>query len=604
MKYLAHVSISLILFFVIPATAFTENTNFTTSHFSGSGNCATCHDNLTDTSGENVSIARDWGTSMMANSTKDPFWQAKVATELERNPQLATTINDTCTKCHAPMANYEITKIQGGDITLFGTDGILNPNHALYDAGMNGVSCTVCHQIANDGTLGTLDGFSGHYSINNTKTIYGQYNDIFGQPMINNTGYTPTYSAHVSDSALCATCHNLKTPFVDDQGNIVSTGTGFPEQMPYTEWQLSIFDDAGSNPQSCQDCHMPETTSKVSNRPNWLGTKDGFAKHELVGANTTMLTMLRDNAAQLGVTSSNMDLSIIRARAMLQSAASVEIVSASVNNGTLEARVKVQNNSGHKAPTSYPSRRMWLNFKVTDSNNNIVFESGKINADGSIVEADNDVDQAKFEQHYNLITSNKQVQIYEPVMVDTNGNITYTLLRAERYIKDNRLTPKGFNKSNVPSDSDVAVLGAAADDTDFNLGSDEITYSVPVAVAGELNVSVSLNYQTIAHGFLQDLYRDAHLQQVQTFKTLYDAQSLKHEQVASAQTTVVSDVDPNPDFDGNLVVNAADLAFFKTKFFSSDPDADLNGDGVVNAVDLAILKSMFFNAPGPSEPVP
>ena len=504
------------------------------------------------------------------------------------------------------MANYEITKVQGGDITLFGADGILNPNHALYDAGMNGVSCTVCHQITDDGTLGTLPGFSGHYNINDTKTIYGQYSDIFGQPMINNTGYTPAYSAHVSDSALCATCHNLKTPFVDANGDVISTTpeSGFPEQMPYTEWQQSIFDDAGSNPQSCQDCHMPKTTSKVSNRPGWLGTKDGFAKHELVGANTTMLTMLRDNAAQLGVTSSNMDLSIIRARAMLQSAASVEIVSASVNNGTLEARVKVQNNSGHKAPTSYPSRRMWLNFKVTDSNNNIVFESGKINADGSIVEADNDVDQAKFEQHYNLITSNKQVQIYEPVMVDTNGNITYTLLRAERYIKDNRLTPKGFNKSNVPSDSDVAVLGAAADDTDFNLGSDEITYSVPVAVAGELNVSVSLNYQTIAHGFLQDLYRDAHLQQVQTFKTLYDAQSLKHEQVASAQTTVVSDVDPNPDFDGNLVVNAADLAFFKTKFFSSDPDADLNGDGVVNAVDLAILKSMFFNAPGPSEPVP
>ena len=531
-----------ILLFLFSFSTYAENTNFTTSHFSGSGNCASCHDDLTDTTGENVSITRDWGTSMMANATKDPFWQAKVATELERNPHLATMINDTCTRCHAPMANYEITKVQGGDITLFGADGILNPNHALYDAGMNGVSCTVCHQITDDGTLGTLPGFSGHYNINDTKTIYGQYSDIFGQPMINNTGYTPAYSAHVSDSALCATCHNLKTPFVDANGDVISTTpeSGFPEQMPYTEWQQSIFDDAGSNPQSCQDCHMPKTTSKVSNRPSWLGTKDGFAKHELVGANTTMLTMLRDNAAQLDVTSSNMDLSINRARAMLQSAASVEIVSAAVNNGTLEARIKVQNNSGHKAPTAYPSRRMWLNFKVTDSNNNIVFESGKINADGSIDGADNDSDQTRFEPHYNLITSADQVQIYEPVMVDTEDNITYTLLRAARYIKDNRLTPKGFNKlNNIPED--VAVLGNAYDDTDFNLGSDELTYSIPLAVAGELNVSVSLNYQAIAHGFLQDLYRDAHLPQVQTFKTLYDAQSLKHEQVTSAQTTVVSD---------------------------------------------------------------
>lgn len=58
--------------------------------------------------------------------------------------------------------------------------------------------------------------------------------------------------------------------------------------------------------------------------------------------------------------------------------------------------------------------------------------------------------------------------------------------------------------------------------------------------------------------------------------------------------------DCDPDFDNNLVVNAADLAYFKTKFFTSDPDADLNGNGVVNAADLAILKTFFFKPPGPS----
>ena len=60
----------------------------------------------------------------------------------------------------------------------------------------------------------------------------------------------------------------------------------------------------------------------------------------------------------------------------------------------------------------------------------------------------------------------------------------------------------------------------------------------------------------------------------------------------------------DPDFDNDLTVNAADLAYFKTKFFSSDPDADLNGDSVVNAADLAILKTMFFKPPGPSGLVP
>lgn len=60
----------------------------------------------------------------------------------------------------------------------------------------------------------------------------------------------------------------------------------------------------------------------------------------------------------------------------------------------------------------------------------------------------------------------------------------------------------------------------------------------------------------------------------------------------------------DPDLNNDLVINAADLAIFKTKFFSSDAEADLNGDGVVNAADLAILKTMFFKPPGPSGLVP
>jgi hypothetical protein len=56
----------------------------------------------------------------------------------------------------------------------------------------------------------------------------------------------------------------------------------------------------------------------------------------------------------------------------------------------------------------------------------------------------------------------------------------------------------------------------------------------------------------------------------------------------------------DPDFDNNGVVNAADLAYMKTNFFTADADADLDGSGVVNAADLAILKAMFFGPPGPS----
>ncbi len=534
-----------------------EDAFFSTAHFLGSGNCTLCHDNLRDAAGDDVSIVRDWGGSMMANAAKDPFWKAKVAAELARNPHLAPVINDKCTQCHAPMANYEIVRNQGAEIELLGPNGILDPSSPWHPAASDGVSCTLCHQIEDSPTLGTLAGFSGHYEINPNRTLYGPFQDIFPQPMIIQTGYTPAFGPQISDSALCATCHNLKTPFVDEAGNILSDTpeAEFPEQMPYTEWEHSVFADDGASPASCQSCHLPAATAAVSNRPMWLDPKAGFAKHHFAGANTVMLTLLRDHAAKLGVAAApgDLDLGIQRARAMLQGAARLEILSAEVADGALEARLRITNESGHKAPTSYPSRRIWLHFKVTDPAGQVLFESGRPNADGSITGADNDLDRAAVEPHYPLITSPDQVQIYETIMGDSDGDTTFTLLRAAQYLKDNRLTPKGFDKRQVPAD--VAVHGQAYDDPDFNLGRDEITYRVPVSGTEALTITADLLYQPLAHGFVQDLYLDQHLPEVDAFKTLYQGQQLKHEPLASDQL-VVSGAGAEPEALPSLSLSA------------------------------------------------
>jgi len=47
----------------------------------------------------------------------------------------------------------------------------------------------------------------------------------------------------------------------------------------------------------------------------------------------------------------------------------------------------------------------------------------------------------------------------------------------------------------------------------------------------------------------------------------------------------------SPDQDGNLSVDAADLAIIQGKLGTSDPTADLNCDGVVNSADLAIANA-------------
>lgn len=54
------------------------------------------------------------------------------------------------------------------------------------------------------------------------------------------------------------------------------------------------------------------------------------------------------------------------------------------------------------------------------------------------------------------------------------------------------------------------------------------------------------------------------------------------------------------DFNGDGVVNFADLALLKLGFFGSGPDLDLDGNGFVNFSDLARFKLAFLQPPGPS----
>ena len=79
--------------------------------------------------------------------------------------------------------------------------------------------------------------------------------------------------------------------------------------------------------------------------------------------------------------------------------------------------VQAENLSGHKLPTAFPSRRAWLHVVVKDANGPVVFESGKLRPDGSIVGNENDEDPLKFEPHYREITNPDEVEIYEPILV-------------------------------------------------------------------------------------------------------------------------------------------------------------------------------------------
>jgi hypothetical protein len=217
--------------------------------------------------------------------------------------------------------------------------------------------------------------------------------------------------------------------------------------------------------------------------------------------------MLQDHRQDLDVQAEPefLDAAMKRTIEFLQTkTAKVNICGTDIAPGQLTIHVEVQNLTGHKLPTAYPSRRAWLHVVVRDGNGRIVFESGALNADGSIVGNDNDADPLRFEPHYSEITSPQQVEIYEPILKDSEGRVTTGLLHAVGYLKDNRLLPTGFNKRTAQKE--IAVSGQAAEDSDFTGEGSLVRYKVSTGDAkGPFHVTAELWYQPIGFRWAHNL---------------------------------------------------------------------------------------------------
>ncbi|MFC1826312.1 hypothetical protein ACFLZQ_00055 [Thermodesulfobacteriota bacterium] len=526
---------------------------FETDNFIGSSRCSVCHELLVDSAGNDMSIPGHWRSTMMANAARDPLWQAKVSSEVKRNPALKKVIEEKCATCHMPMAWIQAYK-QGGERLIFG-NGFSDPQNDLHAAAMDGVSCSFCHQIQ-DENLGRKESFSGKFVINTSnkapeREIFGPYKDPVQKTMQQSIGYTPVFGSQTNDSALCATCHTLFTPFVDGQGKVAGE---FPEQTPYLEWKYSDFGvnaekryDIGKNPgkgKICQECHMPHSEAGGVNIARWspkeAEPKDHFSQHHFVGGNVFMLNILGDNIGSLQLSASTDKIKDTKERTMLQlqkETASLSISGLKYRDNEIIADFKVNNKVGHKFPSGIPTRRTWIHLLVEDASGQVVFESGKPLDDGRIEGNDADSDILSYEEHYDEITQPGQVQIYEGVMLNTDNEVTYTLLRAAKYAKDNRLLPNGFDKTAVPSE--IGVFGRALADGDFIGGSDQVTYRVDTSgYKGPYTVTARLLFTSVSYPFVKDLAKDQDLPEVNRFLYLYRKADKMPQEVADIKTTV------------------------------------------------------------------
>lgn len=531
--------------------------------------CALCHANsdraaaMRDREDRPVAPYDLWRSSMMAHAARDPFWRAVLSAEVAATPSQKAHIEETCTRCHAPMA---------GPAPESPADQVL----AYLDAGdersllgRDGVSCTVCHQITADG-LGTDASFTGRFRINGDRRIFGPHADPFPMPMQHHVNFTPTQGNHVLTSGLCATCHTVVTTSVDAEGT-PSAGR-FHEQAPYLEWRNSVFNNerepAPESAQSCQACHMPTTDvdgnrieTVIAHNPGgrdfpFLDAREPFGRHTMAGANTFMARMLRDFADDLDVptprVSSTAGLKGNR-HFLRNQTANLRLGPIAVEQGTMVIPVAVQNLCGHKLPTAYPSRRAWIQLTVRGPDGETVFDSGRANGDGELVGADGSVLAPEREggplfPHAAVINSADQVQVYEAVMADADGNPTFTLLRGAGYAKDNRLLPDGWvrDHADAPATRPYGIDG----DADFQGGGDRLVYRVPVRESGSYRVRATLLFQTIAPRHARELFVHQ-TPEVAAFQEMYRQADRRPERLARvAQRVDVQPVGPRTQTQG------------------------------------------------------
>jgi mono/diheme cytochrome c family protein len=228
-------------------------------------------------------------------------------------------------------------------------------------------------------------------------------------------------------------------------------------------------------------------------------------------------------------------------------AAMISVSEPTIDSRMLSAEVTVTNKTGHRFPSGVGFRRAFIEFDILDGGSvdpttgqpRIVWSSGRTNDFGFIVDKDGNILETEFigsdrnkkgpaQPHFwgkdRPITSSKQVQIYEELVKDSDGNFTTSFIRRDEIPKDNRLLPKGWTKEGpAPRSFNGEFLhatfaeGDAAKDPTYNNGSGTsvVFYEIPLSELpkgvdpSRLKVKATLYYQSIPPYYLMQRFAGA-----------------------------------------------------------------------------------------------
>ncbi|NKB64160.1 MAG: hypothetical protein GKR95_19280 [Gammaproteobacteria bacterium] len=448
-------------------------------------------------------------------------------------------------------------------------------------------------EALNPDNTGFARTFTGSFFVGPADTVYGPFKEPKEKPMQHALGITPAHNDRIQTSEICGTCHNVHLPVLQNG----ETLGHIYEQTTYSEWAFSDYrtgqgvdgplpGGAGPKQAECQFCHTPNQTengtlfksriASIQEKANFpeaeftlpasdldLPVREGFAKHTLVGLNLFLTEMFDQYPEVLGVAvqdpmlvSKGLDPIKLTKREMEKNAAhktvDISVADPSWDETTknLASTVSLESHVGHKFPSGVGFRRAFVHFEVLDRNSNVIWQSGKPNDAGIIVDSNDDpvagelwwnddctpIDNASerpHQPHFQEITSQSEVQIYQELVSTPpekgipncshealpEGFLTTSFLSICAEVKDNRLLPSGF----LPESERIAIAkaqGAGADlatdtgstdvdnDPDYITGGgDSYRYNV-ILEDGQTPAAVraSLYYQSIPPFYLQDRF--------------------------------------------------------------------------------------------------
>lgn len=332
-----------------------------------------CHQDIYD----------QWMSSMHKKAASDVFYKRNIEYLVEKK---GMEITRYCGACHEPVALFSGEMTSGGSLDI--------------TENSEGVSCVVCHSIAQ---IRHLDGVGSYLLQKPERYLFAKRNHgplqtlnhflIRSDPDAHNeTFMKPFYST----SEYCGTCH---TQYIDKD---VNHWGWIKMQDQYGGWLASPY--SGRNTKSgynqaeertCMDCHMPLVEGKDPSRSDNL-----VHSHRFAASNTAIAWLDGDHEQYEQIESFLKKHKVVidiyeprekgakRSKRFIENKLlpSEESSSYVTLGDEVEISAAITNiGVGHNFPEGVLDiYQAWVEFKVVDSQNQIVYWSGKVDENGFV----------------------------------------------------------------------------------------------------------------------------------------------------------------------------------------------------------------------------